>query len=183
MNSAADTLNRSLDRTIASAALMVAVSVALLVVAVLESPAGAVVDHANSHHAKKSKASSTCGAYKPGKNGVIRTFCTGPATATVSVGGTTTVMTGGTCVNSGGFFAVNVGVVTGPQFKGAKPNYFGIDVPPNAATFSNVTLAFAANGAGGYATTNSGTVAANHKSGTFSGTDLEGKTVSGSFTC
>ena len=55
--------------------------------------------------------------------------------------------------------------------------------PPSATTFSNATLAYAVNGTGRYATTNSGTVAANHKSGTFSGTDLEGKTVSGSFTC
>ena len=114
---------------------------------------------------------------------MIRTFCTGSATATVTAAGTTTLMKGGSCATSGGYFTVNVGVVTGPQFKGAKPNYFGIDVPPTATAFSNATLAFAVNGTGGYATTNSGTVAANHKSGTFSGTDLEGQTVSGSFTC
>jgi hypothetical protein len=178
VNPAADHLNRSCARVALSVAAMVAVSVALLGVALFETPAGA-----SKHHAKKAKTSSSCAAYKAGKNGVIRTFCTGPATATVTAGGTTTVMKGGTCANSGGFYAINVGVVTGPGFKGAKPNYFGLDAPTNATTFSNATLAYAVSGTGGYATTNSGTVAANHKSGTFSGTDLEGKTVSGSFTC
>ncbi len=129
------------------------------------------------------KSHSTCSAYKAGKNGVIRTFCTGPATATVTAAGTTTVIKGGTCGKSGNYFTVNVGVVTGPGFKGSKPNYFGLDVPPTATTFSNAVLAYAVGGAGGYATSNSGTVAANHKSGTFSGTDLQGKTVSGSFSC
>ena len=129
------------------------------------------------------KSHSTCSAYKAGRKGVIRTFCSGPATATVSTGGTTTVIKGGTCGKSGNYFTVNVGVVVGPGYKGPKPNYFGLDVPPGATTFSNAILSYAVHGAGGYATSNNGTVAANHKSGTFSGTDLEGTSVSGSFTC
>ena len=129
------------------------------------------------------KASSTCSAYKAGKNGVIRTFCSGSATATVTAAGTTAVMKGGSCGKSGNYFTVNVGVVTSPNYKGSKPNYFGLDVPPTATSFTNAILSYAVGGAGGYATTNSGTVAPNHKSGTFSGTDLQGKTVSGSFTC
>jgi hypothetical protein len=129
------------------------------------------------------KAHSTCSASKVGKNGVIRTFCSGPATATVTTAGITTVMKGGTCGKSGSYFTVNVGVVVSPSYKGSKPNYFGLDVPPKATTFSNAVLSYAVGGVGGYATSNSGTVASNHKSGTFSGTDLQGKTVSGSFTC
>ncbi len=129
------------------------------------------------------KAGSSCSAYKAGKNGVIRTFCSGSATATVTVAGTSTVMKGGTCGKSGNYFTVNVGVVTSPGYKGAKPNYFGLDAPPNATSFTNAILSYAVGGTGGYATTNSGTVAANHKSGTFTGTDLQGQTVSGSFTC
>jgi hypothetical protein len=73
--------------------------------------------------------------------------------------------------------------VVSPSYKGAKPNYFGLDVPPTATSFSNAILSYAVGGAGGYATSNSGTVASNHKSGTFSGTDLHGRSVSGSFTC
>lgn len=129
------------------------------------------------------KSPSTCSASKAGKNGVIRTFCSGHATATVTTAGTTTVIKGGTCGKSGNYFTVNVGVVTSPSYKGAKPNYFGLDVPPTATSFTNGALAYAVGGTGGYATSNSGTVTANHKSGTFSGTDLEGKAVTGSFTC
>lgn len=129
------------------------------------------------------KPSSTCSAYKAGKNGVIRTFCSGPATATVAVGGATTVIKGGTCGKSGSYFTVNIGVVVGSGYKGSKPNYFGLDVPPTATTFTNAILSYAVGGSSGYATSNSGTVASNHKSGTFTGSDLEGKTVSGTFTC
>jgi hypothetical protein len=129
------------------------------------------------------KAHSTCSAYKAGKNGVIRTFCSGPATATVTTAGTTTVMKGGSCGKSGNYFTVNVGVVVSPSRKGPKPNYFGLDAPPKATNFTDAVLSYAVGGVGGYATSNSGTVATNHKSGTFSGTDLQGKAVSGSFTC
>ena len=129
------------------------------------------------------KAQSTCSSYQAGRKGVIRTFCSGPATATVTTAGATTVIKGGTCGKSGNYFTVNVGVVVGPSYKGPKPNYFGLDVPPKATSFTNAVLSYATRGVGGYATSNSGTVASNHKSGTFSGADLEGKTVSGSFTC
>ncbi len=152
------------------AGLGLAVSTAFLVAA----PAAA-----SSHK----KANSNCSAYKAGKNGVIRTFCSGSATATVTTAGTTTVIKGGTCGKSGNYFTVNVGVVVSPNFKGPKPNYFGLDAPPTATSFTNAILSYAVGGAGGYATSNSGTVASNHKSGTFSGTDLQGKAVSGSFTC
>jgi hypothetical protein len=140
----------------------------------ITSPAGA-----KSHK----KANSSCSAYKAGKNGVIRTFCSGSATATVTAAGTTTVIKGGTCGRSGNYFTVNVGVVVGSSYKGSKPNYFGLDVPPTATSFTNGILSYAVGGAGGYATSNSGTVGSNRKSGTFSGTDLQGNAVSGSFTC
>ena len=98
MNPVADHLHRSLARAVLSVAAMVAVSLALLGVAIFVTPAGA-----SSRHAKKAKTSSTCATDRAGKNGVIRTFCTGPATATVTAGGTTTVIKGGTCANSRGF--------------------------------------------------------------------------------
>jgi hypothetical protein len=129
------------------------------------------------------KSQSTCSAYKAGRKGVIRTFCSGTATATVTSAGTTTVIKGGTCGKSGNYFTVNVGVVVSPSYKGSKPNYFGLDAPPTATSFTNAILSYATRGVGGYATSNSGTVASNHKSGTFSGTDLQGRAVSGTFTC
>jgi hypothetical protein len=129
------------------------------------------------------KTHSTCSAYRSGKNGVIRTFCTGTATATVTVGSTTTTMKGGTCAKSGPYFTVNVGVVVGPGFKGIKPLYFGLDIPPKATSFTNGVLSYAVGGTGGYAATNSGTVTSNHKHGTFSGTDMNGAPVRGTFSC
>jgi hypothetical protein len=93
------------------------------------------------------------------------------------------VIKGGSCGKSGNYFTVNVGVVVSPNYKGTKPNYFGLDVPPTATSFTNAILSYDVHGVGGYATSNSGNVASNHKNGTFSGTDLQGNSVSGSFSC
>jgi hypothetical protein len=128
------------------------------------------------------KKGSSCTSYKAGNNGVIRTFCGGKAVITLTTGTTTTIK-GGTCGVSGGYFTVNSGVVIDSSFKGKKPNYFGLDAPPKATTFTNAILTYTVNGVGGAVTKNSGTVTANHKSGTFTGTDLTGTPVSGSFTC
>jgi len=155
-------------------------ALSLALVAMTAASSGAAQHATNSRHGAKA---SSCSTYKGGRNGVIRTFCTGKATAKVTVGGVATVIKGGTCAKSGNYFTVNVGVVVGPGFKGPKPNYFGLDAPPKATTFTNAVLSYAVGGKGGYATSNSGTVAPNHKSGTFSGTDLQGASVSGSFTC
>jgi hypothetical protein len=154
--------------------ILVAVGLVASTTLLITSPAGA-----KSHK----KGNSACSAFKSGRNGVIRVFCSGPATSTVTTAGTTTVIKGGTCGKSGNYFTVNVGVVVGSSYKGSKPNYFGLDVPPTATTFTNGILSYAVGGTSGYATSNSGTVASNHKSGTFSGTDLLGNAVSGSFTC
>lgn len=129
------------------------------------------------------KKVSSCTSYKAGSNGVIRTFCGGKGVITLTTGTTTSTIKGGTCGVSGGYFTVNSGVVIDSSFKGAKPNYFGLDAPPKAATFTNAILTYTVNGVGGAVTKNSGTVAANHKSGTFTGTDLTGTPVSGSFSC
>ena len=129
------------------------------------------------------KKASSCTSYKAGSKGVIRTFCGGKAVIKLTTGTTTSTIKGGTCGVSGGYFTVNSGVVIDSSFKGAKPNYFGLDAPPKATTFTNAILTYAVNGVGGAVTKNSGTVAANHKSGTFTGTELTGTPVSGSFTC
>ncbi|HXA30634.1 MAG TPA: hypothetical protein VNV87_00145 [Acidimicrobiales bacterium] len=129
------------------------------------------------------KNGSSCTSYKAGSNGVIRTFCGGKVVITLTTGAGTSTIKGGTCGVSGGYFTVNSGVVIDSSFKGAKPNYFGLDVPPKATTFTNAILTYTVNGVGGAVTQNSGTVTANHKSGTFTGTDLTGTAVSGSFSC
>jgi hypothetical protein len=154
--------------------ILVGLALAVTTNLVVAGPAGA-----KSHK----KAQSSCSAFKAGKNGIVRTFCSGSASATVTANGSTTTIKGGTCGKSGNYFTVNVGVVISPSYKGSKPNYFGLDVPPTATSFTNAILAYAVKGTSGYATSNSGTVVPNHKSGSFSGTDLEGKAVSGTFTC
>ncbi len=126
---------------------------------------------------------ASCRSYKPGQKGVIQTFCSGNVVVKLKVGTTTSTIKGGKCSASGPYFNVNSGVVIDATFKGAKPNYFGLDAPPKATTFTNATLTYTVNGVGGAVTQNSGTIAANHKSGTFTGTELTGSAVSGSFTC
>ena len=135
-------------------------------------PAGAATHKAES-----------CNSYKPGNKGVIGTFCKGSVVVKLKIGTTTSTIKGGKCSVGGGYFTVNAGVVIDSTFKGAKPNYFGLDAPPKATTFTNATLTYTVNGVGGAVTQNSGTIAANHKSGTFTGTELTGSAVSGSFTC
>ncbi|HWE65828.1 MAG TPA: hypothetical protein VG298_04215 [Acidimicrobiales bacterium] len=164
-------------------------SFALNVVGVVS--AGAAVSSvekakATKHPKRKPKpaTASGCSSFHPGSKGVIQTFCTGKGVIQLTVGAVTTTIKGGTCAISGGSFTVNAGVVTSSAFKGTKPNYFGLAAQGGgAATFTNAVLAYTAGGVGGAVTKNTGTIAANHKSGTFTGTDLEGAAVSGSFTC
>jgi hypothetical protein len=151
----------------------------------LAATAGASATPASALHAKAPKQAKTagCSSYHNGSKGVIRAFCTGKAVAKVTVGGVTTTLKGGTCTVGGGYFSLSVGVVIDATFKGPKPNYFGLSAPSGATTFTNATLTYNVNGLSGAVTQNTGTVAANRKSGTFSGTELAGAAVSGSFTC
>ncbi|HEX3794733.1 MAG TPA: hypothetical protein VHV57_09560 [Acidimicrobiales bacterium] len=153
--------------------------------------AGASVKAVDAHKAKhpkkptkKATATAGCSSFKPGSKGVTQTFCTGSAVVKITVGTANTVIKGGTCATTGGFFTVNAGVVVDAySYKGAKPNYFGLEAKSGSSTFANAVLAFTVGGSGSDATKNTGTIAANQKSGTFTGTDLQGAAVSGSFTC
>jgi hypothetical protein len=147
--------------------------------------AGASVKTVSALHAKAAKKtkSAACSSYHAGSKGVIRAFCSGKAVAKVTVGAVTTTLKGGTCTVGGGYFSLSAGVVIDATFKGPKPNYFGLSAPSGATSFTNATLTYNVNGLSGAVTQNTGTVAANRKSGTFSGTELTGAAVSGSFTC
>jgi hypothetical protein len=147
--------------------------------------AGGSVTHVAKSKAKTTKPAkkkaSGCSSYHAGSKGVTQTFCTGKAVVKITVGTATTTIKGGTCAVSGAFFTVNAGVVVGLTFKGTKPNYFGMDAPQASGAFSNATLAYVVGGTSGLLTKNSGDT--NHKTGTFTGTDLSGNAVSGTFTC
>ena len=127
---------------------------------------------------------NTCKGYTSGKDGVIRTFCDGPATAKVKSGGKEYEIEGGTCVSSGGYYAVNIGVVVDQSFSGTKPDYFGGLFPEKEGDFSGdkVSATFTVDGTGTVVRDLKGT--RDSKTITFSGTPYgEDGTVSGTVTC
>jgi hypothetical protein len=128
-------------------------------------------------------AAKSCASYSPGKSGVTQTFCTGKGSVKITQGATTATVAHATCAVSGGFNTVNAGVVVGPAFKGAKPSYFGFEAPTSSKSFTNAVLAYTVNGTKAAVLKNTGTVSANGKSGTFTGTTLTGAAVSGSWSC
>jgi hypothetical protein len=118
-------------------------------------------------------AGGGCSSYTGGKNGVIRAFCDGTATATITLGGKTTTLKGGDCEKSGGYFAINIGVVAGPDFTGSKPDYFGAVLPQSGGAFSQTGFTGAVGGASFLATA-SGTVSSDFKTVTATGANKLG---------
>lgn len=127
-------------------------------------------------------ASGACGSLD-GEDGVIRSFCDGSATVTFDIGGTKGEIGGGTCELSGGYFTLNAGTVVDGTFKGTKPDYAGILLPPEDGPFTSeaVTLTITHEGTATIVSQVTGTHDA--KSGSFEGTTIEGEKVTGSFTC
>ena len=126
---------------------------------------------------------SSCG--DAGKDGVIRTFCDGSAKVTFDLGGTEGSVDGGTCETSGGYFVVNAGTVIDGSYKGTKPDYAGLLMPPADGDFSGQGKASGTITYGGEAVVLTSMTGSHDKdSGSFEGTSFDGKTkVSGSFTC
>ena len=128
--------------------------------------------------------SSTCGGYTNGKDGVIRTFCDGSASVKIKSGGKDHEIKGGTCESSGGYYAVNIGVVVDQDFTGTKPDYFGGLFPEKEGDFSGdkVSASFTVDGEGTAVRDVTGT--RDSKTITFSGTPYgEDGTVTGTVTC
>jgi hypothetical protein len=126
-------------------------------------------------------APTTCDGYTKGKGGVINVFCGGPAKATGMIGGSSFVFKGGSCVQNPTFLSINVGVLVGPDFTGAPPDYFGMVVTPSAGSFNDASATIDAIG-NPHALTLSGTLDGDMKGGRFSGTDGSIQ-VTGSFSC
>ena len=127
------------------------------------------------------KVAASCSAYPTGAAGVIRTFCDGPAAATVTIAGKTHTLQGGTCQNQEGLFSLNIGVVSGPDLAGPKPDYFGLTTTTTAGPFTNATLAVTVDGKGYALTSNTGQTGP--QGGSFSGVAMTGETVTGTFHC
>jgi len=123
-----------------------------------------------------------CAAYSAGAPGVIRTFCSGPATVKAFVAGKEYDLSGGTCATETGMFSVNLGVVSTPELGGPKPDYFGLTVPAGGGHFSNAVLTLTVGGKSYALTSNSGD--ASPTGGTFTGAAYgDSAPVTGSFTC
>lgn len=123
-----------------------------------------------------------CAAYT-GKPGVTRTFCGGPAEATVLVTGKTTIFSGGSCMRGPMGFTINIGVVTSPGFTGARPDYLGMTLlGKTSGTFTGATISIVKDGKADIVTHASGTV--DPAGGHFVGKSMHGAgAVQGSFTC
>lgn len=105
-----------------------------------------------------------CDELTAGREGVIRTFCSGSATVSVTIGPTAKTFTGGTCDDSTGELAVNVGVVVGPDFPPgrAKPDYVGALIDVKSSHSSAFTARI--DGMGGVVTDVRTTVSADRRS-------------------
>ncbi len=90
-------------------------------------------------------------------------------------------MSGGTCATQGGQFALNLGVIAGPELAGPKPDYVGLAAQTPSGAFTNAVLAIDVDGKSYAMPQNSGTVSAS--GGSFSGKAFGGEDVSGAFTC
>jgi hypothetical protein len=119
--------------------------------------------------------------------GVVRGFCGGPAKVTVTVGTKTYQLNHGTCVFSGGYYSINAGTVVSSGHKGKKPDYVGMDLPSHSGAFTNALIEVTVAGKGNFVSPDTGTLAANMKSGAFtgqaSGPGQPTVNVNGKFTC
>ena len=165
-----------------TAALVAAGTLALAACGRNEGRSGANSAESHAPGTTLASAPGSCGSYAPGTPGVIRTFCNGPAMVKLNVAGKDYVLKGGSCDSQMGLLSVNLGVVSGPDLGGPKPDYFGLSAPLTPGPFSNAVLAVNIGGKGYAVTRNSGVHDA--ASGSFEGTALgDGTKISGSFTC
>jgi hypothetical protein len=122
-------------------------------------------------------------------NGVTtRQFC-GPATAQATVNGQALRWSNGECVTTSSAFTVTIGkVVLGSDATATalktQYDYFGVTVRGTTdGTYNQAIIAFGYEGQAYAIINNTDTVSGGLKQGTFSGSDLKGVSISGSFTC
>jgi hypothetical protein len=113
-------------------------------------------------------------------------FC-GPAKATVRMGTARFTFSGGSCATLGQYFTVNIGTHWITSVAGAKPGpsaYFGITLsPPATGTHLRQPVSWNSGGKGYSVLGSKVTLNKGLTSGSFSGKALNGKKVTGVFTC
>ena len=148
----------------------------------VESQTGANSADSHAPGTTLAKTPGPCRAYAAGTPGVERSYCNGPAVVKVTIGSRDHQLTGGSCRTVGGMFVLNLGVVSGPDLGGPKPDYVGLTVPTTTGAFNNAVISVILDGKAYALAGNSGTLAPN--GGTFQGAAAaDGTPVSGSFTC
>jgi hypothetical protein len=143
------------------------------------------VDGQKTESEEKTDEAESCDGFTAGEDDVIRTFCDGSAKVELTVGGDDYTLSGGECATQGGYFAVNIGVVTGPDFSGTRPDYFGSNMPEADGDFGDGDQAFATFAVDGteYSVPNT-TGSHDADSATFSGKTTDGSIeVTGTVTC
>jgi hypothetical protein len=113
-------------------------------------------------------------------------FC-GPAKATVRMGTARFTFSGGSCATLGQYFTVNIGTHWITSVAGTKPGpsaYFGITLsPPQTGTHLRQPISWNSGGKGYSVLGSRITLSKGLKGGSFSGKALNGKKVTGVFTC
>jgi hypothetical protein len=124
----------------------------------------------------------SCGDYEAGKDGVIRTFCDGPAFARITLGGAESTLSGGECTDSGGYYTINFGTVVGGDFTGSThPDYLGALFPDEGGSPEAVTIRVG--GKGGLVNGATGNVSVDKESVHLEGTTQDGTAVSADIGC
>ena len=164
----------------------------LIIVALMAAaPIAACHPHKSSASSADSHAPGTttatvaadCSKYPQGAPGVIRTFCDGAAVVKLTVAGVDHTLTGGTCQPAPASFALNLGVVAGPDLAGPKPDYIGLTAPVANGPFTNAVLAVDIDGKGYAIAPNSGSVSTVGGSFTGKAVGSVGPDISATFTC
>jgi hypothetical protein len=143
------------------------------------------VDGEESKADEQKDEAGSCDGYTAGKDEVIRTFCGGSAKVDLTVGGDDYTLSGGECATQGGYFSVNIGVVTGGDFTGAKPDYFGSNMPEANGKYGDGDQAFATFAVDGTSYSVPHTTGSHDGDGaTFAGKTTDGAIeVTGTITC
>lgn len=124
---------------------------------------------------------ANCAAYPVGAAGVIRTHCSGRATVLVTIGAVSHPLRGGDCSSPNGLFHLDLGVVSGPDLAGPKPDEFSLTAPAASGPFTGARLTITVGGKTYRVSPNSGELTAT--GGSFQGVARGGRAIKGSFTC
>ena len=143
------------------------------------------VDGEKSAAEEQEDRAERCDGFTAGEDDVIRTFCGGTAEVELTIGGDDHSLSGGECSTQGGYFSVNIGVVTGPDFTGTRPDYFGSNMPEAEGDYGDGDQAFATFAIDGTEYSVPDTTGSHDgETATFSGTTTDGGIeVSGTVTC